>query len=168
ITSNWGVGHQVPLGLLMVGGALRDAGFEVQLLDAEALRLSCVQVAQEIGARGTAVVMTGHAGSTPAHPVCMEMLARIKKARPETVCVYGGVFPTYHGEQVLQQHAAVDIVVRGEGEATAGALLHALREGGLDDRSRLASVEGITFRSASGIVRTPERPAIRDLDNYPI
>jgi anaerobic magnesium-protoporphyrin IX monomethyl ester cyclase len=40
ITSNRGVGHQVPLGLLMVGGALRDAGFDVSLLDAEALTMN--------------------------------------------------------------------------------------------------------------------------------
>ena len=40
ITSNFGVGHQVPLGLLMVGGALLDAGHDVRLLDAEATGLS--------------------------------------------------------------------------------------------------------------------------------
>jgi hypothetical protein len=40
LTSNIGVGHQVPLGLLMTGGALTDAGHDVSLLDAEALRLS--------------------------------------------------------------------------------------------------------------------------------
>jgi len=40
LTSNLGVGHQVPLGLLLVGGSLIDAGFDVKLLDAEALHLS--------------------------------------------------------------------------------------------------------------------------------
>jgi len=34
LTSNLGVGHQIPLGLLMVGGALIDAGHQVELLDA--------------------------------------------------------------------------------------------------------------------------------------
>ncbi|HET6215116.1 MAG TPA: cobalamin-dependent protein, partial [Micromonosporaceae bacterium] len=91
ITSNWGVGHQVPLGLLMVGGALRDAGFDASLLDAEAMRLRDDQIVERVRAAGPVAVMTGHAGSTPAHPVCMSMLAAIKKARPETVCIYGGV-----------------------------------------------------------------------------
>ena len=36
LTSNLGVGHQIPLGLLMVGGPLLDAGHQVRLLDAEA------------------------------------------------------------------------------------------------------------------------------------
>jgi len=39
ITTNFGVGHQVPLGLLMVGGPLIDAGHEVRLLDADCRRL---------------------------------------------------------------------------------------------------------------------------------
>ena len=34
ITSRLGVGHQIPLGLLMVGGALLDRGHDVKLLDA--------------------------------------------------------------------------------------------------------------------------------------
>ena len=34
-TSNVGVGHQVPLGLLMIGAPLIDAGHDVKLLDAE-------------------------------------------------------------------------------------------------------------------------------------
>jgi anaerobic magnesium-protoporphyrin IX monomethyl ester cyclase len=171
ITSNRGVGHQVPLGLLMVGGAARDAGFPTALLDAEAGHLSHQRVAEQVRRTAPDVVMTGHAGSTPAHPVCMATLAEIKRVRPEVLCVYGGVFPTYHDEPILRQHPYVDVVVRGEGEATATALLRALRDG-----TPLAGVEGITFRdlgSGSGrlsedIVRTPDRPSIRDLDAYRI
>ena len=44
LTSMIGVGHQVPLGLLMVGGALLDAGVRVQLLDAECTRMSVAEV----------------------------------------------------------------------------------------------------------------------------
>ena len=40
LPSTHGVGHQVPLGLLMVGGALLQAGHRVTLLDAEAGHLS--------------------------------------------------------------------------------------------------------------------------------
>jgi anaerobic magnesium-protoporphyrin IX monomethyl ester cyclase len=159
ITSNSGVGHQVPLGLLMVGGALRAAGFAASLLDAEAGHLSHQQVAEQVRRTAPDVVMTGHAGSTPAHPVCMAMLAAVKRAHPETLCVYGGVFPTYHDRQVLRQHPYVDVVVRGEGEATAVALLRALR-----DRRPLSDVDGITTRG----LRTPDRAAIADLDAYPV
>jgi anaerobic magnesium-protoporphyrin IX monomethyl ester cyclase len=163
ITGNWGVGHQVPLGLLMVGGAVRDAGFPATLLDAEATHLNHRKIAEAVRRAAPDVVMTGHAGSTPAHPVCTAMLAEIKRVRPEVLTVYGGVFPTYHAEPILRQHPYVDVVVRGEGEATAVALLQALRE-----RRSLAGVEGITVRSGEDIVRTPDRPSIRDLDGYRI
>src|SRR5438132_7258460 len=72
LTSNWGVGHQVPLGLLAVGGPLLDAGHEVRLLDAECRRLSQGAILQAVDRFRPDVVMTGHAGSTPAHPVCVE------------------------------------------------------------------------------------------------
>lgn len=166
VTSNWGVGHQVPLGLLMVGGAVRDAGFEVSLLDAEAQHLSHDQIAGYVRRTRPDVVMTGHAGSTSAHPVCMAMFAAIRRVRPETRCVYGGVFPTYHPEQVLRRHPYLDLVVRGEGEATSVALLAALRDGA--DRGRLAEVAGITFRAGDELVRTPDRAPIRNLDDYRI
>ena len=162
ITSTFGVGHQVPLGLLMVGGAISDAGFAVSLLDAEANRLTVDAVAEHVRAARPDVVMTGHAGSTPAHPVCMAMLAAIKRASPATICVYGGVFPTYHDEQTLREHPAVDIVVRGEGEATTVALLRALHDPALC----LSTVEGLTFRAADGVSRNPDRAAIADLNAY--
>src|SRR5438552_5559609 len=84
-TSNWGVGHQVPLGLLMVGGPLLDAGHHVRLLDAECLRLRTGQVVRAARRFGPDLVMTGHAGSTPAHPVCVEMLRALKAELPDVL-----------------------------------------------------------------------------------
>src|SRR5213593_4412169 len=81
-TSNWGVGHQVPLGLLMVGGPLLDAGHAVRLLDAECQRLTMGAIVRAVQRFAPDLVMTGHAGSTPAHPVCLEMLRAIKAALP--------------------------------------------------------------------------------------
>src|SRR5438874_142671 len=91
ITSNVGVGHQVPLGLLMVGGSLIDAGHHVGLLDAECRRLSFERIVRAAVSFLPDVIMTGHAGSTPAHPVCVEMLRALKVALPQTLNVYGGV-----------------------------------------------------------------------------
>ena len=119
ITSNFGVGHQVPLGLLMVGGPLRDAGHEVKLLDAERRRLSDRAILEQVRNFGPDLVMTGHAGLTPAHPVCMRVLRAIKDMDQGIVTVYGGVYPTYHSERILTHDDAVDVIVRGEGEATA-------------------------------------------------
>src|SRR5687768_10905508 len=73
LTSLYGVGAQTPLGLLCIGGALRDAGHEARLLDSEALRLGAGDVAAEAASWRPELIMTGHAGSTPAHPAVLAM-----------------------------------------------------------------------------------------------
>lgn len=160
ITSNFGVGHQVPLGLLMVGGPLIDAGHRVKLLDAECRRLRLTAIVKAVGEFGADVVMTGHAGSTPAHPVCLEMLRAIKAAHPQVKTVYGGVYPTYHARDILAAESAVDAIVRGEGEATAAELVKALSLG----EDAVATVSGLACRLAGRIILTPDRPPIPNLD----
>lgn len=162
ITSNIGVGHQVPLGLLMVGGALIDAGHDVSLLDAECERLSDCDIVRFVREAQPDVVLTGHAGSTPAHPVCVRMLAAIKREWPHIRTVYGGPYPTYHAAAILNAERCVDFIIRGEGEAGAVNLIRAIARGdGVDD------VAGITYRDEAGIARTtPDRPPIADLDAY--
>jgi anaerobic magnesium-protoporphyrin IX monomethyl ester cyclase len=177
-TSNVGVGHQVPLGLLMVGGPLLDAGHHVRLLDAECRHLQPAEIAAAARAWRADVVMTGHAGSTPAHPDCVATLAAVKRELPAAFTVYGGVFPSYHGEQVLQTAPEIDAVVRGEGEATAAALVDALatvsrgdRDGAREDgvspvAAALSTVPGLTLRDGGRIFATPDRPPERQLDRY--
>src|SRR5215470_987917 len=111
LTSNWGVGHQVPLGLLMVGGPLLDAGHAVRLLDAECCHLTTAAILRAVGEFRPDVVMTGHAGSTPAHPVCVSLLRAIKFSFPGVLTVYGGVYPSYHAGEVLAREPALDVIV---------------------------------------------------------
>ncbi|HEV3144441.1 MAG TPA: radical SAM protein [Gemmataceae bacterium] len=164
LTSNVGVGHQVPLGLLMVGGALLDTGHEVRLLDAEGRRLTMRAILSAIGQFKPDLVMTGHAGSTPAHPICLELLRTIRAGFPNTFTVYGGVYPSYHAREILLLEPAVDVIVRGEGEATTVELVEALQAS--RDGNDLGRVAGIACRCGSEVVVTPERPPISDLDVY--
>jgi anaerobic magnesium-protoporphyrin IX monomethyl ester cyclase len=163
ITSNLGVGHQVPLGLLSIGGPLIDAGHEVKLLDAECRRMSLEAIVREVRRWGPDVVMTGHAGSTPAHPTCTRMLRAIKDRSPGVIIVYGGVYPSYHAAGILAEEPAVDLIVRGEGEATAVELLRALGSGA---EGYLAGVPGLAYREGGEVVLTGARPPISDLDDW--
>src|SRR5258708_33431314 len=95
---DYGLGHQVPLGLVMVGGPLLDAGFAVTLIDAAALHLSDREIAERIQSFGADVVMIAHVGSTQSHPCCLRTLRAVKAALPHVVTVYGGGFPSYHKE----------------------------------------------------------------------
>jgi len=160
-TSNFGVGHQMPLGLLMVGGALTSS-HEVKLLDAEALTLSDRAIVDAVLKFQADVVMMGHAGSTPAHNVCMRTFAAIKASQPGVITVYGGVYPTYHPRRILSDDSPVDFIVRGEGEATAAALMNAIST----NASSVESGTNIAFRGEHGVVITPSADPIGDLDEY--
>lgn len=163
LTSRLGIGHQMPLGLLMLGGPLSDAGHEVRLLDAESRHLSLKAIVNEVKCFSPQIVMTGHCGSTPAHPVCVNMLAAIKGECPEVITVYGGVYPSFNAEKILRQEDSIDVIVRGEGEAVSLKLVEAIRSG-----APLHSVKGIAFWDHEQPVLTPACPPIRDLDAFPI
>jgi anaerobic magnesium-protoporphyrin IX monomethyl ester cyclase len=154
-----GMGPQVPLGLLAVGGPLLDAGHEVRLLNAEDLQLTDEEAVSRVRAFAPDAVMTGHSGSTPAHPACLRMLAAIKAALPEVLTIYGGVYPTFHAREILASAPQVDVIVRGEGEAVAVHLMEAVAA-----RRPLRNVEGIAFREAGKVIETAAAPLIRDLD----
>jgi anaerobic magnesium-protoporphyrin IX monomethyl ester cyclase len=160
ITSNVGVGHQVPLGLLMAGGAIQARGHRVRLLDAECRRLSIRQIVREVGREPPGIVMAGHAGSTPAHPVTMRMFRAIKEAFPQIPTVYGGVYPSYHAIEILEQEPSIDFVIRGEGEATAAELVDVLSAGPTAEPTGAADVNGIGFRGGSIVAQSP--PTVLD------
>lgn len=155
-----GMGPQMPLGLLSIGGPLIDAGHEVGLLNAEQAMLSDAEIVLRVRVFAPDVVMTGHSGSTPAHPSVLRMLSAIKATVPYIVTIYGGVYPSFHAQAILQTAKQVDIIVRGEGEVVAVHLAEALAA-----KQTLAAVAGICYRDENGIiVETPTAPIIRDLD----
>lgn len=155
-----GMGPQVPLGLLSIGGPLIDAGHEVALLNAEQTMSGDAEIVRRMQAFAPDIVMTGHSGSTPAHPTILRMLSAIKAAARQVVTVYGGVYPSFHARAILETAPQVDVIVRGEGEAVAVRLCEALADG-----KRLSSVAGISYRDESGsIAETSPAPVIRDLD----
>ena len=187
VTSDKGLGHQTPLGLLCIGGPLLDAGHTVQLHDAELLHSSDAELLAAMAAFAPDVVMTGHAGSTPAHLSCLRVLQLAKRHHAGVLTVYGGVYPTYHAADILHEHGCVDVVARGEGEAIALALVQALALASaaasepistpaaaqLDWRAALREVAGISHLAApwsadaDGQVLThPDAPLMRDLDNW--
>lgn len=153
--------HLPPLGLMVIGGALLDAGHNVTLLDAELEPLSSKTIVQHVVTQQPEILLIGHSGSTSAHPIVVEITRCIQKALPHLIIVYGGVFPTYHFRDILQQEPQIDLIVRGEGEATMVKLLAALEQG-----EDCITVKGIAFRRDGHIVETPPAPVITDLDVY--
>lgn len=150
-----------PLGLLCVGGSLLDAGHDVTLLDAEIGPLSHDEIVRRVVRHCPEVLLIGHSGSTSAHPIVVELTKRFREELPQIKIVYGGVFPTYHYRDILADEPQIDLVVRGEGEATVPKLISAIERG-----EDLANVDGIAFRRDGQIVETLPARMIEDLDAY--
>jgi len=171
-----GVGHQMPLGLLMIGGPLHDRGDDVLLVDAARHHQRDAEIVARIVAFEAEVVMIAHVGSTSAHLCCLRVLRAIKAARPNILTIYGGVHPTYHYRTVLSEQPEVDVIVRGEGEATVVDLIATLERqratceqpGRLPMACDLSCVAGIAWRSGSTVDVTASRAPITDLDAYRI
>ena len=137
-----------PLGLLSVGGSLIDAGHDVALLDGELGPLELPEIVRRAVAHEPEAILLGHSGSTSIHPIVLELTQELRARIPEALIVYGGVFPTYHWHDIMLEASWIDVIVRGEGEATAARLLNALERG-----EALHDIPGLAFRDRGVIVR---------------
>lgn len=173
--SDRALGYQTPLGLLMLAGPLLDHGFQVDLVDAARDRLSDEEIAEHLSRIRPDVVMVGHSASTKAHVGCLRLLRAVKQSFPNVLTVYGGVHATYHCREILAENPAVDIVVRGEGEATALELvevlsqsLEARRDDDLRTVAGLSEVAGISWRCDGQVAVNSPRPPPDDLESHRI
>ncbi|MCA3554658.1 MAG: cobalamin-dependent protein [Aestuariivirga sp.] len=69
-----------PLGLLMVGGPLIDAGHHVRLINADIAPMSVVEILADLRRNVPDALLIGHSGSTSAHPVVLEICAAVRSS----------------------------------------------------------------------------------------
>lgn len=92
------------------------------------------------------------------------LLVEIRKILPETWIWVGGPEVTYDAVRYLEDHPAVDGVIRGEGEASLLGLLRHFQAGNPVDE--LLSVPGLTLRHGEDICDTGNRELL-DMDELP-
>ena len=153
--------HLPPLGLLSIGGPLLDAGHEVRLLDAEFGPMPTEEIVSQAVAFAPQAVLLGHSGSTSGHPAATQITRALRTALPTAWIVYGGVFPTYHWREILTQEPQIDVIVRGEGEATILRVIDAI-----EADSPFEDVPGIAYRHEGVPRATAPAPIIEDLDAF--
>lgn len=146
-----------PLSSLALGGPLRDAGYEVRLIDAKWERDSRAEIAETVhDAVGLGIsCLTGYSVKDG-----LEVATLAKARRPELPVIWGGWHPSFCARQAAID-PRVDVVVRDQGERSVVEVLDTLREKG-----SLRGLAGITYRDGQEIVHTPDRPA-EDINNFP-
>ncbi len=155
--------HLPPLGLLAIGGPLIDAGHEVILLDADYSNMSLERIIEFTTENKPQAILMGHSGSTSAQPTIDLIAIRLKKVLPNSIIVIGGVFPTYHWKEILEQNANIDFIVCGEGEQV---ILDLIESGFVTDR--VPSIRGIAYLDQGVAVKSIAAPTIQNLDDYRI
>jgi len=153
--------HLPPLGLLSIGGPLIDQGHEVRLLDAEFGPMRLDNILAETLEYNPSLVLFGHSGSTSAQPVISKITRLIRQENRSIKIIIGGVFPTYHWREILENDPQIDCIVCGEGEETIVNLVEAIER-----KSPLEKVKGIAIRSNGAAFITPPAPIIKDLNAH--
>lgn len=147
-----------PLGLLYVGGALKRAGYEVEVQHFPPGDMAAK--AREIVARNPQFV--GFSAFTCDQTTYAARLSQAIKAISDTTIVWGGVHASMVPDQTLSE-SYIDVVVIGEGEETIGELADAI-----DHKTDLSEVKGIGFKRSGEKIFTETRPLIKNLDEYPL
>lgn len=148
-----------PIGLGYIVTAMKNAGFEFDLLDIDAHRPSDEEVERTIGKRRYDVVCMGCI--VTGYKIVKSLAALIKSRHPHATIIVGNSVATSIIDTLLKR-TRVDIAVMSEGDYTIGELLRALSR-----REPIEQVRGICFLRDGEIVRTPPRPLIKDISTLP-
>jgi magnesium-protoporphyrin IX monomethyl ester (oxidative) cyclase len=151
-----------PLGLAWIAAVLEMAGHKVRVIDSPTEGVDLKTFINEVKSWSPDVV--GITSITPTIYKAYDAAKAIKEYDKDLPVIMGGPHVTFMYEEALSN--GVDVVVRGEGEYTTLELVNTMEKDGLD-AERLKSIRGLAFRRDGEVVRTPDRPPIRNLDELP-
>lgn len=147
-----------PMGVLLIGSCLEQAGIPVKLVDGRLYRNYRERIRQMVQDEAPLYVglsvMTGQVGAA------LEVASDIRSLRPELPIVWGGIHPTLFPEQTAAD-PRVDVAVVGDGEDTCLELAHVFA-----GNMKFEEVKGIAFRRNGQVVMTEPRPP-RPIDTLP-
>jgi radical SAM superfamily enzyme YgiQ (UPF0313 family) len=146
-----------PLNLLYLAAHLKREGFDVRVLDANALRMDDARIGR------FAVSCSPQLVGIPLYTEIMSsvyrLTDRLRPLLPNARFVMGGPHPSALPEQVLNDFLGVDFVLRGESEKSIVELCNALSGAGSP-----AAVKGLSYRSDGRILHNPSADILSDLD----
>jgi radical SAM superfamily enzyme YgiQ (UPF0313 family) len=162
------------LGVAYVAGSIRDAGFEIKVIDAVGESLTTrypidndcflygLSTKDTIDLIDHDVDIIGiHAGFSFEWPYCRTLIKGIRERYPEAVLVAGGEHISAMPDSLSETD--IDIGVLGEGEETILEIIQAY-----DTKDDLGHISGIAYKSGDGSVKVnPRRDRIKKIDDIP-
>ncbi len=155
-----------PLNLMYLAGAVEKAGFVPRIVDANLLNAPPDTVAGIIARLRPHLV--GLTATTATISKAFRYIRKIRDVLPECFIFIGGPHVTFLPVESLTGCRELDAVVIGEGEETVVDLV---RSFSMTDPRWPETIRGIAYRrkdgDTEGIIVTPARPLIQDLDAVP-
>ncbi len=150
-----------PVGICYVATYLRNAGYEVSIIDCIGDNLSREEFREQLNRNKAEAYGIG--GLIMAFNNVVEISYMIRKKYPNAIIFAGNTVASTIPE-ILINNSAVQIAVMWEGELTAVNLMNALKKG-----EPLDTVKGIIFKNEEGkFIKTPDQPLIQNLDQIPL
>lgn len=162
-------GIEPPLWAGLIAAFVRDKGYSVKIIDAEAENWNPEYTAEKIAEYNpllAGIIVLGSnpsASSTPKMPAAGEIATALKKQAPHIRIIFSGLHPSALPERTLREEAA-DFVCQGEGFYTFLHLLEALKSNsGLDG----AKIPGLWYFQNGKVISNPLAPLINP-DELPL
>ena len=159
-----------PLDLALIAAMLKKDKFSVQIQDANLLRISHQEIANQIASSKPKMVILNTASidrwecpmPTVKEPAILSTL--IKEKSPNITIVAVGPHGTVTPNWLLEHCPNIDIAVRGEPEITVNELAKNFPL----TPEKLNKILGISYRAKDEVINNPDRPYLENLDLLPI
>jgi anaerobic magnesium-protoporphyrin IX monomethyl ester cyclase len=163
----------LPIGLMYIAAVLKQAGYEVEILDAfiaatfqktgeiVTVGLPFEQLRQEIAARNPQIIgISGPFTCQIENSIKVSNLA--KEVNPNILTVMGGPHVTLVPREFLEEAKNVDVAVVGEGEYAMLEVAQAF-----EGKKQFTEILGIAYRQAGKVTVNQSRSLIENLDDLP-
>lgn len=147
-----------PIDLMKIAGALREAGFQTRLYDANTLKASVEEAITVVCEESPRLVV--FTTSTTALINDMALARRIKEKLPSVITATFGAHIKGAPEQTLKEFPQLDVAVYGDQEYVVRELA--------GNGFNLPETKGIYYRKGNGIIRNGPHPTVLNLDEYGI
>lgn len=143
-----------PIGLGYIATAIKNAGFEFDLMDFNANRNLNLEFSKTYDVVCLGTLVTGYKKTK-------EILKIVRQGSPKAKIIVGNSVATSIPNMLLKNTEA-DIAVMGEGDETIVELLMAI-----ENNKSLNNIPGIIYKDGLGIHKTESRAAIKDISSIP-
>jgi len=162
-------GIEPPLWAGLIAAFIREHGYSVNIIDADAENWSPEYTAEKIVEYNptlAAIIVLGtnpSASSTPKMTAVGEVLSALKKRNSDIKTILVGLHPAALPEKTLREEDT-DFVCQGEGFSTILQLLEVLTSG---KESGDYEIPGLWYTQNGKVISNPRAPLIENLDELP-